>query len=254
MQVSQKNTKRPKLSDLIVEDVKRWIVTERKQPGDKLPNEKELVEQFGVNKSTVREALKALEVKGLISTRTGPGGGATLQQVSVDHVSEPLRNFLHFHHLDGHHIYQLRKVLEPELAASVVGLLSPDRLAQLEENIQTCARQPTNEDELRAQRVAELEFHNLLVESCPNPILAFVCRFLNDLLRDLMVYKNAMDHQHFGEANVNFHGKLLVAFKKGDAAKVRKLMTAHMVDAEAHMHEMEAHVGVKQLMLSAERR
>ena len=137
---------------------------------------------------------------------------------------------------------------------SVVGLLEPETLALLEENIKVCEHQPTNDEELRAQRVAELEFHNLLVERCPNPILAFMCRFLNDLLRDLMVYKNAMDHQHFGEANVNFHSKLVTAFKKNDAAKVRKLMTAHMVDAEMHMHEMEAHVGVRQLMLSAERR
>lgn len=64
-------------------------------------------------------------LRGLISIRTGPGGGAYLQQVSVDHASEPLRNFLHFHHLDGHHIYQLRKALEPELAVSVVGRLTP---------------------------------------------------------------------------------------------------------------------------------
>lgn len=247
--VGQHRPKRQKLSDVIVEDVKRWIVAERKQPGDRLPNEKELIELFGYSKSTVREALKALEVRGLVAIRTGPGGGAYLQQVSIDHASEPLRNFLHFHHLDGHHIYQLRKVLEPELAASVVGKLTEAQFMRLEDNIRSCTLEPANEDELRMQREAELAFHTLLAESCANPVLSFMCRFLNDLLRDLVVYKRALAHEHFGETNVDFHTRLMAAYRKEDEAEVRRLMTEHMVDAEAHMHEMEAHIGAKHLLL-----
>ena len=249
MTAGQRRPKRQKLSDVIVEDVKRWIVAERKQPGDRLPNEKELIELFGYSKSTVREALKALEVRGLIAIRTGPGGGAYLQQVSVDHASEPLRNFLHFHHLDGHHIYQLRKVLEPELAASVVGRLTEAQFARLEANVQACAIEPDNDDELRMQREAELAFHTILAESCPNPVLSFMCRFLNDLLRDLVVYKRVLDHQHFGETNVDYHTRLLVAYRKEDATEVHRLMVEHMADAEAHMHEMEAHIGSQHLLL-----
>lgn len=249
MTVAPQSRKRHKLSDMIVEDVKHWIVREKKQPGDRLPNEKELIELFGVSKGTIREALKALEVRGLIATRTGPGGGAYLQQVSREHASEPLRNFLHFHHFDGHDIYQLRKILEPELAVSVVGRLEEAHFQLLQQSIDECRVEPRDENELRKQRVAELEFHNLLADLCPNPILAFVCRFLNDLLRDLMIYKNTFDHLDFREANVNFHTQLLAAYRKGDAKRVRRLMSEHMADAECHMHEMEAHVGVKQLLL-----
>ncbi|WP_395321909.1 FadR/GntR family transcriptional regulator [Variovorax sp. UC74_104] len=254
MPIGQPARKRPKLSDLVVEDVKRWIVAQRKQPGDRLPNEKELVELFGVSKSTVREGLKALEVRGLIKTRTGPAGGAYLQQVSLDHAAEPLRNFLHFHQLDGHHIYQLRKILEPELAVSVVGRLDAKQLDLLEQTIRQCEQEPGDDVELRAQRVAELEFHNLLADRCPNALLAFVCRFLNDLLRDLMVFKNAWEHRHFGEANASFHRRLLQGFRDGDAETVRRLMTEHMIDAETHMHEMEAQVGTQRLLMPAGRR
>ena len=246
--------KRQKLSDLIVEDVKRWIVAERKQPGDRLPNEKELIELFGYSKSTVREALKALEVRGLIAIRTGPGGGAYLQQVSVEHASEPLRNFLHFHQLDGHHIYQLRKALEPELAASVVGRLRPEQFERLERNVEMCKLSPGTEDELRAQREAELAFHTILAESCPNPVLSFMCRFLNDLLRDLVIYKKAMEHQHFGQVNVDYHSQLLAAYRQENASEVRRLMAEHMIDAEMHMHEMEAHIGARHLLLPSGQR
>lgn len=240
--------RRPKLADQIVEDVKRWIVREKKQPGDKLPNEKELIAQYGYSKSTVREALKALEVSGLVRVRTGPGGGAFLQQVSMDHAAEPLRNFLHFHHLDGDHIYQIRKVLEPELAASVVGRLTPEQLAALEANIEQCACVPANEEEQRAQRVAELAFHNLLAQACPNPVLRFISQFLNDLLRDLVIYKGAHDHAHFGERNVDWHRRLVKALRQGNERTVRRLMAAHMNEAEQHMHEMEVQIGTKRLL------
>lgn len=249
MSMGRPRHKRQKLSDLIVEQVKSWIVAERKQPGDKLPNEKELIELFGYSKSTVREALKALEVRGLISVRTGPGGGAYLQQVSVEHASEPLRNFLHFHHLDGHHVYQLRKVLEPELAVSVVGKISEEQFVRLQDNVRLCEQPCHTDEELRRQRVAELDFHNILAESCTNPVLSFMCRFLNDLIRDLVVYKNAIEHQHFGDANVAYHTQLLDAFRREDAKKVRKLMSAHMGDAETHMHEMEVQIGSRRLLL-----
>jgi len=96
-----------------------------------------------------------------------------------------------------------------------------------------------------AHPAAELAFHTILAEACPNPVLSFMCRFLNDLLRDLVVYKKALDHHHFGEANV----ELLAAYRKEDAATVQRLMSEHMVDAEQHMHEMEAHIGAKHLLV-----
>lgn len=249
MTVGQNRPRRQKLSDLIVEDVKRWIVTEQKKPGDRLPNEKELIELFGYSKSTVREALKALEVRGLITIRTGPGGGAFLQQVSVDHASEPLRNFLHFHHLDEQHIFQLRKILEPEMAASVVGRLTPYQFERLEANIRQCAVEPTNEEDMRLQRQIGLAFHTILTESCPNPVLAFMCRFLIELLRDLVVYTKALEYRRYREVNVNFHIEMLAAFRKGQVEEVRRLMAEHMVDSEKHMREMEAHLGNKKLLL-----
>ncbi len=93
--------RRTKLSDVIVEDVKRLIVAERLKPGDRVPSEPDLIETYGCSKGTVREALKALEVEGLVVTRTGPGGGAYLADAGSEPAARMLRNFLHFQHLDG---------------------------------------------------------------------------------------------------------------------------------------------------------
>lgn len=68
--------RRQKLAELISDDIKRWIATEGMTEGDRLPNEKTLMELYGCAKGTVREALKILEVEGLVTLKTGPGGGA----------------------------------------------------------------------------------------------------------------------------------------------------------------------------------
>lgn len=242
--------KRTKLSDVIVEDVKRSIVTEQMKPGDRLPNEKDLIDLYQCSKGTVREALKALEVEGLVCTRTGPGGGAYLVEASVEPASRALRNFLHFRHLDGAQVYQLRKVIEVELAVTAMTSLTTAQLQALEDNIAFCAKIPTSEGEQRDQRIAELEFHNILADACSNPLLAFMGRFLNDLLRDLVVLKKAYvpERHQFGDANVAYHRQLMEAFRRQDAGAVCSLMAEHMQDAESHMVALEGEVAQKFLL------
>lgn len=63
-------------------------------------------------------------------------------------------------------------MLEPELAASVVGHVTEEQFRRLEENVRFCAQPVTNEEEMRAHREAELVFHTILAEVCPNPVLA----------------------------------------------------------------------------------
>src|ERR1700730_16361308 len=73
--------KTQKRGDLVAEHVKRWITARSLRPGDKLPKENELQRLFSVSKGTAREALKSLEVQGLVTLRTGPQGGATVAKV-----------------------------------------------------------------------------------------------------------------------------------------------------------------------------
>src|SRR6056297_3955912 len=76
--------------------IKDWVVERGMMPGDRLPGEPELIAHFGMAKGTIREALRVLEAQGLIRTRTGPGGGAFVNEVtevrararSQEHTSE----------------------------------------------------------------------------------------------------------------------------------------------------------------------
>src|SRR5260370_2091803 len=102
----------PKRGDLVVEEIKRWIAERRLGPGDKLPKEDQLQTLFGVSKGTAREALKSLEVQGLVTMSTGPAGGPTIGEVPLQRALPPLQNYLFFPHLDAAPIYALRHLLQ----------------------------------------------------------------------------------------------------------------------------------------------
>lgn len=242
-----KKKRKQKLSDLIVDEVKAMIVAEKLLPGDRLPTEKELIESFGCSKGTVREAQKALEVEGLIWTRPGPGGGAWLSEVGTEPASKALRNYLYFKHLSAEQVYQMRKLIEVELAVSVVGHLKEKDFERLDEYIRVCGRPPESEDDQREQRIAELEFHNVLADACPNPLLGFIGRFLNETLRDLVVLKKSyqIDAYEFTRSNVDYHVELVTAYRNADEVKVRHLMSEHMCEAEEHFVALDGQISRK---------
>lgn len=241
MEVGFSRPTRIKRADQIVEEVKRWIVGNRKRPGDRLPPEKELMELFACSKGTIREALKSLEVQGLVSVRTGPRGGAVLASVPLDTAMQLLRNYLHFQHPTGAQIYALRKQLEPVLAVRVCGRLSVEQLERLDALVHQCEATPADFEERRAHRIAELEFHNVLAEACDDPLLSFICRFINDLIRDLVIYKKVLlpEQVEFSRSNLEHHRALIAAYRREDATAVGDIMTRHMAAAERFNLELD---------------
>jgi len=110
---------RRKRTEVIGEAVKEYIARHGLSPGDRLPQEPELIEALDASKGTIREALRGLEAQGLIQTRTGPGGGAFISEVSDDRAMELLGNYFFFKPPTIHDIYETRKALWPALVTSL---------------------------------------------------------------------------------------------------------------------------------------
>ena len=81
---------------VVSESIKEWISEHGMVPGDRLPQEADLIKTFSVSKGTMREALKVLETQGLIQTRTGPGGGAFITEMPATRARALLANFFFF--------------------------------------------------------------------------------------------------------------------------------------------------------------
>ena len=233
-----------KRGDLMVEEIKAWIAEKRLAPGDRLPKEAELQALFGVSKGTAREALKSLEVQGLVKVTTGPAGGATIGEVALEKALEQLQNYLFFRTLDLPQIYAVRRVLEPELAAGAIPHLTEEHFAAMERSIAICAPHSSGREQALVQRQEDLHFHDVLANANPNLLLRFMCQVINHLLRHSVAMGDpSLPAGHkLGETNVAAHRRLLAAARKGDAARVRKLMAEHIDEAERHVLALSAAV------------
>lgn len=236
----------------ICERLKDWIVERSLKPGDRLPQERELMAMFKASKSTVREALGALQTQGLVRTRTGPGGGAYIAEMDGTRAMELLGNYFFFAQPTIGDIYALRKVLEPEMAASLVGRLDEAHFQRLHATIRLYDHPPANLGEEYRQRLAELDFHSVLAELCPNPVLGFFCGFLQNLLRSLAICRRiyGTPNPELRESGLNYQVHLLTALHRRDEREVRRIMYDHMCAAQAYMEACEAEMTSQFLRLA----
>src|ERR671937_422816 len=112
--------RRPRASGEIVAQIERAIFGGQLSPGDRLQSERELAEEFGVSRITVRDALRILEARGLIKVKVGASGGAFVSEANMDRVAESLSTMLRLRRMTLSELAEARKVVETatvELAA-----------------------------------------------------------------------------------------------------------------------------------------
>lgn len=227
--------------EVIAERIRQVIQTDHLKPGDRLPQEKYLIDQFKAAKGTVREAMKALETQGLLYTRTGPGGGVFVAEPSAQHAMEMLGHYFFFDQPSLQEIYSLRKLLEPEIAALLAGRLSHDDLEKLESTMRFYDRLPTSLDDQFQQRVAELDFHTQLAQLCPNRLLGFTCGLTHNLLRNMsvarLIYADPTPASR--EEGLLFQHRLITSLIEDRPEDAREIALEHMISAEKYMLSKE---------------
>lgn len=225
----------------VAEAIKSWVMENGWKPGERLPSETELIERFAMAKGTIREAIRILEAQGLVKSRTGPGGGVFVHQVSEERATALLGNYFYFQHLTIDDIYQIREALEPELAASLAGRLTAAQLAALEEVMTRYAEPATTDEEEREQHVASLRFHALLAEMSGNPLMRFLIRFTANMLADITVSRRlyAQPNRELWASGLDYQSRLVAALREGDAEAARQILSGHMRNAHRLMRMQE---------------
>ncbi|MEM6465492.1 MAG: FCD domain-containing protein [Pseudomonadota bacterium] len=226
----------------MADQIKAWVVERDLRQGDKLPNEAEMIALFKVSKGTVREALRILEAQGLIVTRTGPGGGSFVGEVSQDRALSLLGNYFYFQSLSLADIYQMRQALEPELAAGLAGHLDEDQLAVLTQLVSAHDRPAHSAEEEKQEHIASLAFHAKLAEFAGNALLGFMIAFMVRMLTEMTVYRKLYDvpNHELWRRGREYQLELIEALREGDAQKAREIMTSHMSVAGELMQHQEA--------------
>ena len=185
----------------------------------------------------------SLQAQGLVVTKTGPGGGSFVgRSQSKDRAHALLANYFFFQNISIDDIYRVRIALEPELAASLAGRLTPDQLSQLADIMTGYETPATSSGEERAQHVASLRFHARLAEFAENALLGFFIGFMAQILTDLTVFRRLYsqpNHELWRQGRDHQLG-LIEALKGGEGDRARSIMREHMEMARRLMEDQEA--------------
>ena len=209
-----------RLYERIVDQIERRIVAGELEVGDQLPAERELAEQFGVSRTAVREAIKALREKGLVEIRLGRGTFVTNgANGAVRHsLGLLLKNENGFAHL-----VEVREILEPEIAALAATRVEGEHIDSMAEAVETMETALDNADVFVE---ADLDFHLALAEATQNPIIPALMDSIIDLLREQRKRTGSVES---GLARgQHHHKKILEAVVQRDSQAARKAMKAHL--------------------------
>src|SRR5215471_4926128 len=214
--------KTSRLYEQIVQQIEESIVKGDLKPGDQLPAERDLAQRFGVSRTAVREAVKALREKGLVEAYTGRG------TFVVNGTSQAIRQSLDWmskisQHEGTVHLAELRRILEPEIAAMAAPKIDQQLLATMREAASVMDRSLHDRD---AYIEADLDFHLALAEAADNPMILALIDSIVCLLRDQR--SRIFDVDGGPERGQFHHKRILQAIEQRNPEMAREAMRAHL--------------------------
>jgi len=213
-----------RMSENIVEQIRLLIRTEQLRPGDRLPSERDLGEQMGVSRVTVREALRVLEAGGLVTIRVGARGGAFVTTPSSTRLGSSLADLMNLSPMTAAEIMEARQVVELGIVTMVVERATEEDIEALREMTRehlAALKRGEYDMEMSAAfhvRVAACT-HNAAVEMLMHSFHGPMLMSLPDaeVATPLIGHHGTNEHREFAEA-----------IAERDAAKATEVMQRHL--------------------------
>lgn len=214
----------PKASDVLADDLRERILRSEFPEGTALPPERELVAQTRMSRTTVREALRILEVQGLVTIRTGRSGGAFVQRPGGQAVANSVSLVIRGRQIRIAALLETREAMEPSCAELAARYRTDEDLARLD----AANEAMSDEDEPLADFLqANIDWHMAVATAGHNELLSGFMMALSDA-----IYA-ATDNEAFIDikvrhATVTAHRAITSAIKNGDPATAGRRMKGHV--------------------------
>ncbi|WP_165916297.1 FadR/GntR family transcriptional regulator [Marinisporobacter balticus] len=208
------------LSEKVANNIKKLIIDNELQPGDKLSNEIELSKILNVSRSTIRESVKILVSMNILEIRRGKGTfvcekpGIATDPLGVTFMNK--KDLLLY-------LFETRLIIEPEIAALAAKRAKEKNVEALE-----VAFMKMEKDILEGKDHTEtdMDFHNIIAKSSQNPIIKRIVPIINDCIKE--GYLETKDIPESGEKVIYYHEKVLDAIKNKDEKAAKKYMKEHI--------------------------
>jgi GntR family transcriptional regulator, transcriptional repressor for pyruvate dehydrogenase complex len=212
----------------VYEDVARQIerlILKKLRPGDKLPSERELAETLAVSRSSIRDAIRSLELMGMVEPRQG--AGTIVREINPNSIASPLVNALKRKEEMMGELLDFRRIIEPPLAARAATHASAEEIAEMEDILE---RQKMKLRKGESAIPEDSEFHYAVAMASGNSVVLKVLDIVMDLLRDTR--ERSLQVEGRPQKSLAGHRRILNAIKHHDAEGAKAAMWQHIEDVE----------------------
>jgi DNA-binding FadR family transcriptional regulator len=217
----------PRTFEAILEQLESAITRGTLSAGDRLPSERELANNLGVARTSVREALRVLEALGVVETRRGPEHGAVLVLEPGNAFVTIVRMLAALRHIEVEEIVDFRATVESGAARRLAEHPDAEALDGLERILAAMESDDIGHDEFHA---LDAEFHLALVRAAGNRLVNLLAGGLNDALRKVITDVGFLEERWIDVRPriVQEHRELFAAIRRGDEADAAKLANRHV--------------------------
>jgi GntR family transcriptional regulator, transcriptional repressor for pyruvate dehydrogenase complex len=220
--------KKTRIHEEVVTQIHQLIREGRLKAGDQLPSERELSETFQVSRTSVREALRALETKGLIISRTGMGN--FVADLPVESLVAPLAKLLIEEKNALAEIFELRKLIEPHIASLAAERATPREIERMKRLLD---KQKDQVDGGATGVDADTEFHFAIGQATQNHAIEKLVSGLLDVLSHSR--EESLQTLARRQASIDSHLAIVAAIEKHDQEKAREAMRCHIEQVERNV-------------------
>jgi GntR family transcriptional repressor for pyruvate dehydrogenase complex len=212
-----------RLYEQVVGQIEKLIFGGQLKAGDRLPAERELSDKFGVSRTVIREAVKALQEKGLVEIR--PGVGTFIHNGTADIMRQSLGRMIMIDKARGlENLTQVREIFEPEIAAIAADKASSEDITAMQNAI---ARMDESMNDVQRYTVADHDFHLALARASQNAVVIDLIDSIVDLLTEQR--KHIFLAGTGGPERGQYHHKrILQAVQRQDVEAARRCMIEHL--------------------------
>ena len=208
----------------LISQIKQMIASGTIAPGTRFPPERELAKDFGVNRASVRQVLKVLEMMGVLTQKVGDG--TYLSNSAETILNEPLDFLVLLDDLSHHELFETRLIVEPELTARAAERATTEDLNALRNSISAMQNSKTTQDRLNA----DMAFHDAIFRASGNRI----CHLLfKQIHRTVLCSMSHLSNRVSLEQPLMYHRKIYAAIRARDSELARRTMREHILDARS---------------------
>lgn len=219
-----------RLYQRIVDQVEQAVLSGDLRPGERLPSERELVEQFGASRSTVREALRVLESNGVVRSRPGDPRGPEILAFSPDGLAKQVHRLAHVEQLSLTELVSFRMILDASANTLAARLRTDEELAAMEDTIAAMAAASGRSYEEFSE--ADFAFHETVARASRNTLIQVCTAVVRDVVLSLISDKltRAGSSKAVMRRSLKHHQDVLSAIRDRDGERAAGLARRSLYD------------------------